>query len=377
MRLFGYILASRAVYALLWFYLSPLLPAMSRDLHVSEAQLGFLPAAFIAGAAAAQIPASLAGSRIGDVRTAGLGLLLLGLGSALTAASPTWGAALALRAVAGVGAGLFFSTAGAALVALRPREAGRALGLYNASFNIGAFLGYYWGYVAEPLGWRIAAAAPGVAAAAMAPPLIMQGGFKHGARPSPSAIWLGLVSFPLWGAVYAANSLAAAWLHYYRGLQASEAGAITSASMLSGLLGGFLGSIYDKAKDKRAVFLYSAVLSAAPMAALPYLPTAVAPLLVFTYGVAYTIYITAIYAEGSRSGAPASALAVINVVDMALGLNVSYLFSFTMALSPPSAWEVDAGLALASALAIFALAGRISSNTEMGPPGFEPGISRA
>ncbi|MGC9118277.1 MAG: MFS transporter [Thermoproteus sp.] len=370
MGLFRYILASRAVYALLWFYLSPLLPAMSRDLHVAEAQLGFLPAAFIAGAAAAQIPASVLGSKIGDVKTAGIGLFLLGLGSALTAASPTWGVALALRAVAGVGAGLFFSTAGAALVALRPGEAGRALGLYNASFNIGAFLGYYWGYVAGPLGWRAAAAIPGAIAAAMALPLIAQGGFRHGARPTASALWLGLASFPLWGAVYAANSLAASWLHYYRGLPASEAGAITSASMLSGLLGGSLGSVYDKARDKRAVFLYSAALSAAAMAALPYLPSAVAPLLVFMYGAAYTVYITAIYAEGSRRGPPSSALAVINVVDMALGLNISYIFSFAMAASPPSAWEIDAGLALASALATPALIrDRKAAERRSGPAG--------
>lgn len=349
--MFHYLLVARAVYALAWFYLSPLLPLMARDLSVQEAQLGWLPAAFIAGAAAMQIPASWIGARIGDVRTAGIGLFLLGLGSALVGASGSWPEALAFRALAGAGAGLFFSTAGAALVSLRPEAAGAALGWYNAAFNVGALAGYYWGYVAALAGWRAAAVAPGLAIAAIAVPLIAESGFRHEHKLDASAVTLGLASFPIWGAVYAANSLAASWLTYYRHVPPSLAGAISSASMASGLLGGALGAIYDRARNKGLVFAATSILTAAAMASMPYLPPVAAPAAVFAYGVFYTIYITAIYAEGSRRGQPSSALAVINVIDMALGLNISYLFSYAMAIYPPLAWAITAVLASASASA--------------------------
>lgn len=351
MRLFYYILGARAVYALLWFYVSPLLPLMARDLAVQEAQLGLLPAAFIAGAAAMQIPAAWIGAKIGDVRTAGIGLLLLGLGSALVGFSGTWQEALAFRALAGAGAGLFFSTAGAALVSLKPGATGTALGWYNASFNVGALTGYYWGYVAAAMGWRAAAILPGVAASAVAAPLLTQKGFKHGHKLDRSAIALGLASFPIWGAVYATNSLAATWLSYYKDVPPSLAGAISSASMASGLLGGALGSIYDKARKKEVVLVAASALSSASMALVPSSPPAVVPLAVFAYGASYTVYITAIYAEGSRRSSPSSALAVINVIDMALGLNASYIFSYAMSIYPPLAWYSTAALALVSSYA--------------------------
>jgi DHA1 family inner membrane transport protein len=83
-------------------------------------------------------------------------MVIFGASSVLMSAAPRWGWALGFRALGGVGAGLFFFTAGAVLVALRPNAAGAALGWYNVSFNLGSFVGYYWGYVASAVGWRLA-----------------------------------------------------------------------------------------------------------------------------------------------------------------------------------------------------------------------------
>jgi DHA1 family inner membrane transport protein len=77
------------------------------------------------------------------------------------------GWALGFKALGGVGAGLFFFTAGAVLVALRPSAVGAALGWYNVSFNLGSFVGYYWGYVASAVGWRLALGISGVLATAV------------------------------------------------------------------------------------------------------------------------------------------------------------------------------------------------------------------
>jgi len=45
-----------------------------------------------------------------------------------------------------------------------PDAVATALGWYSASFNIGAFAGFYWGYVASLTGWRFALAIPGALA---------------------------------------------------------------------------------------------------------------------------------------------------------------------------------------------------------------------
>jgi Arabinose efflux permease len=162
LNLFYLILFARGVYALMWFYTSPVIPTMLREFGVAPAAAGLLPAAFIVGAAATQLPASYLGARYGHDRVAGVGMVIFGASSVLMSVAPRWEWALGFRALSGVGAGLFFSTAGAVLVALRPNAVGSALGWYNASFNIGGFLGYYWGYVASAVGWRSALGIPGV-----------------------------------------------------------------------------------------------------------------------------------------------------------------------------------------------------------------------
>ncbi len=67
-------------------------------------------------------------------------MVIFGASSVLMSAAPRWGWALGFRALGEVGAGLFFSTAGAVLVALRPNAVRSALERYNASFNLGGFV---------------------------------------------------------------------------------------------------------------------------------------------------------------------------------------------------------------------------------------------
>ncbi|ACB39583.1 MFS transporter [Pyrobaculum neutrophilum] len=356
LNLFLLVLLSRGVYALMWFYIAPLLPAMLRDYGVDPAYAGLLPAAFVVGAALMQLPASYLGARYGHNKVAGFGMVLFGVSSVLMALAPSWGWALAFRALGGVGAGLFFSTAGAVLVALSPSSVGSALGWYGASFNLGGFVGFYWGAVASVLGWRPALALPGLLSAALGVALV-----RHGAVKSrPSLEWraaaYGLASFPFWGAVYAANNLAATWLHLYRGVGEWAAGAVSSASMLSGLLGGLTGRLYDAGGRGRSALLAAASTASIAFLAMPWAPLEAVPLLAFLYGLSFSTYMTGVYAASSRAAQnPASALAVINVTNMALGLHVSYLFSWLMAQSPDYPWLFLASLALASAVATYAV----------------------
>lgn len=348
------VLLSRAVYALMWFYIAPVLPMMLREFNVDPALAGVLPAVFIVGAATAQLPASFIGAKFGHNKIAGIGLIIFGISSIAVGLSPSWEWALFFRALGGLGAGLFFSTAGAVLIVLKPDAVGSILGWYNASFNLGGFLGYYWGYVASLVGWRIAIAIPGVISAAFGAMLLKSASLKSETSISWKTSVFGLASFPFWGAVYAANSLTATWLHLFRGMEESYAGAISSASMLSGFFGGVFGRLYDRTKNKRRLLLYTPIFASIAYLAMPDTPIEAAPLLAFIYGASFSAYITAVYATASKvSRNPASALAVINVINMALGLHFSYAFSLLMAFSPTYPWLLLSALAFLSAIATY------------------------
>jgi Arabinose efflux permease len=348
------VLFARGVYSLMWFYMAPILPTILREYGVEPIQAGLLPAVFIVGAAATQLPAGYLGARYGHDRVAGVGMAVFGASSILLSVAPTWESVLVFRALGGVGAGLFFSTAGATLIALRTNAVGSALGWYNASFNIGAFVGYYWGYVASVVGWRLALMAPGVLGVALGVLLLMGQGIKTKASFSLHTVVFGLASFPFWGAVYAANSLAATWIHLYRQVSEEAAGAISSAAMLSGFFGGIMGSVYDRARNKSYIFLGAPLSAALAYASLPFAPLELVALFIFLYGISFSAYITAVYAAASKmSENPAAALAVINVTNMALGLHFSYVFSWLMALGSVYPWLLLSALALSSAVSTY------------------------
>jgi len=108
LNLFHLVLFARGIYAILWFYVAPVIPTMLREFGVAPADAGLLPAAFIVGAAAAQLPASYLGARYGHDRVAGVGMVIFGASSMLMSAAPSWEWALGFRALGGVGAGHFF-----------------------------------------------------------------------------------------------------------------------------------------------------------------------------------------------------------------------------------------------------------------------------
>lgn len=343
------VLAARMVYALQWFHIAPLMPAILSSLGVPTQYAGLLSTAFIVGAASTQMPAGLLGAKIGNARTAGVGLLLLSLTSLLLAASDNFVELLALRALGGAGAGLFFSTA-AALVADGGKGLGLRLGAYNAMFNLGALAAMAWGFLGEAMGWRTAAALPSPFGIALSAQLLAVGGYRSRAAAGWRAVYLGLASAPFWGAAYAAQSLMPTWLQKYGGVGQGYSGLLTSASMLSGLMGGALGSLFDRAEDKQRYIAAVAAVGAAAFASTPFLPVFASAFAAFAFGSAYTLYITAIYALGVRSGG-ASALGAINFIDMSLGVWASDAFSLAMSAWPPAPWLLLASFAAVSGVA--------------------------
>jgi DHA1 family inner membrane transport protein len=85
------------------FYVAPMILTMLREFGVAPSAAGLLPAAFIVGAAAAQLPASYLGARYGHDRVAGIGIVIFGASSILMSAAPRREWALGFRALAGLG----------------------------------------------------------------------------------------------------------------------------------------------------------------------------------------------------------------------------------------------------------------------------------
>jgi len=61
----------------------------------------------------------------------------------------------------------------------------------------------------------------------------------------------GLASFPFWGSVYAANSLAATWAHLHRGCRERRM-RIVLCNNGPGVLRQFFGKLYDKTQKNCA-----------------------------------------------------------------------------------------------------------------------------
>jgi DHA1 family inner membrane transport protein len=74
----------------------------------------------------------------------------------------------------------------------------------------------------------------------------------------------------------------------------------------------------------------------------------------------FSAYVTAVYAVVSKiSENPAAALAVVDVTDMALGLHLSYVFSWLMAVGPMYPWLFLSMSAFSSAVSTYIVLNRV------------------
>ena len=149
------ILFARAVYALQWYFLSPVLLIIASAMGVSKSSVGLVPFFFILGAAVAQIPAGILSTRHSAKLVYVVGLSVLSLSDVFLALSTSFYELLIIRFVSGIGAGFFFSPAAAVLMKSRENRAGLMMGIYNTAFDVGGAVGLLWGIPDVELGWRV------------------------------------------------------------------------------------------------------------------------------------------------------------------------------------------------------------------------------
>lgn len=155
--------------AMLFGALTPLVPGYAEDFELSKLEAGLLVGAFGGGALAGGIPSGIVAARYGARRAVLLGLLLLAASSfGFAAAGEAWTLGLA-RFVQGCSSALTWSGSFAWVTVLAPpARRGELLGTLFGTAVLGAILGPMFGAVAYLGDPRVAFAAVGALALALA-----------------------------------------------------------------------------------------------------------------------------------------------------------------------------------------------------------------
>ena len=328
------IMIARFIYSIYWYYLAPALPLIEQELSVPNYELGLVPLFFIIGAGSFQIPASVVAKRIGNVKTAALGLTLLSLAGVATAFSVSFNEILALRLLAGIGAALFFSTAATVVTNLYPGREGLMLGIYNAMFSAGAGVGLVYGVAYTVVNWRIAVLA--ISIVGLLESIVLLKACSPFNRPidaslsiSRSAVLVGLATAGYWGANYAAGNLLPTYAVKH-GVGLASASLITSLLLFSSLLGGLSGRLADLTSKRELLIIVPAVLGS--LSFLLILTLNPYAMITSTIIVGYTseLMITTSYALVVNDVNPTMGLATVNTLNMVVGMWLSPLFTAVM-----------------------------------------------
>jgi predicted MFS family arabinose efflux permease len=136
--------------------LAPLVPEIARGLGTTESWVGRAVSGYAIAAAAAALVAGPLSDRLGRRRFLAGAALLVGLSSALTAATSSFAGFALARAATGAGAGVISALSIATIADAVPYERrGRSMGWVATAYTAAPILGVpIAAWVAEALGWR-------------------------------------------------------------------------------------------------------------------------------------------------------------------------------------------------------------------------------
>jgi len=195
-RLLVLVCALVAVDTMLYAALTPLLPRITENLHLSKAGAGVLVAAYAAGALVGGIPGGWATARLGARRAVLIGLTLMGLSSVAFAFVHGFWPLAAARFVQGCGSGFTWAGSFAWLLAAAPRERrGELIGTALGAAVFGALFGPVVGAGAALLGRGVVfTAVAGLAVLLAVWTLRIASVPPPPERPSTAAVWRALRS---------------------------------------------------------------------------------------------------------------------------------------------------------------------------------------
>ncbi len=369
----------RAAYAYNWFDLGPAFPGLGATFRVGPAEWGVLVAAFLVGAGLCQVPAGLLARRFGSRPLALVGAGILAAGALASAFAPSFPSLIVARAIAGTGAGLFFSPAIGLVASLYPEGSrGVPVGGFSSAFSAGAALGLYASALLAPaVGWRADLAIGGIALAAVtlaAGLLIPRSAGAPAARPKGAGaprsrtlavlrrpeVWaIGLAFVGCEGAAFATGQFIVPFGEALRGWTPELAGAVAVAFVLPSVLGGPLGgAIAERNPRHRLQLALPTVVGAVGLALLPLASTAgifaIGGVFSFSYGFAYAVmYVAPLFWDDLASSEVPLAIGLFNGVQLAGGGAVALAFgAIVAATSYPVGWEVAAAIEVVTLAAL-------------------------
>jgi len=148
-------------------------PSIQKELHISDAALGFLGTAFLLVYALAAVPFGLWGDRGARRTVIGVGVAIWSVATLFTGFARNYGQLFISRAVVGIGEASYYPAGTSLMSDYFPKDQrSRVLAIWGAGATVGIAVGYAGGgIVADKLGWRAAfffAAVPGLIFAALA-----------------------------------------------------------------------------------------------------------------------------------------------------------------------------------------------------------------
>jgi len=338
------IISSRAIYGLNWYNVSPIVILIVNTFFIKFEQSGLIHTAFLLGAALMNIPSGYIANKIGAKNTAMAGMYILSIATILSGFSWDFYSLLFFRFLVGVGAGLYFAPVIKLLRIIFPRERqGFALGLYSAAFNLGAgFAIATWYLVASVVGWRFSLVIAGIVALLITiENHIVLPNDKPGSNFRVSHIFknknvlgiaFGCAGF--WGAYFTASQFYDAYVVKELNLESSIAGIISSAILITGILGGPLfGFVSDILKKRRTILILLTSAMAIDFIIVPFSGYYLAIFNSFLIGAISAGVFSIMYAVPSLDNSIPNeliplALGILNSFQIAIGSLIPYVFSF-------------------------------------------------
>ncbi len=277
-------------------------PLIKQDLHLTDAELGWLGSAFMFLYMLGSIPLGMLGDRVARNRLIAWGVGVWGAATFVSGAAHSYAQLFAARALVGIGEASYGPTATAMVSDLFPKaRRGLVNGVFNAAIPIGGAIGVaVGGVVGSRFGWRIAfllVGIPSLALAALAwrlgdPP---RGGQDLLADDRPDGVASGLAPpanglrslfrIPTFVMVCAVGTIVAfatgafaAWLPTYlyrvKGFPLNEAtvwyGAVSAGGGLLGVVtGGLVGdALYRRTPAGHLLTIAGGFLLSAPLGVL-------------------------------------------------------------------------------------------------------------
>lgn len=347
------ILFSRFIYSLNWFVISPALPSIASSGHMQKWMIGLIPLVFFLFTGIFQIPSGVVSNKLGGPATFSVGLTLLSLGNILLIIDQNFAWVFLTRALSGFGAALFFASAGAVLLRMKPEKPGFMMGMYNVAFALGGGAGLLWGVVHEALGWKVGMLLAGVSGITAASIVYFPtrknkniGRFSItdaiNQLTDRNILNVSLAFTGTWGTYFATGLLLPTYLELELHQGVAISGIESTPLIFASIFGGLSAAIYDNTKRKKILLLFCGLLSVLPASLFGFSGgILIIPALV-TLGFFNEMAISICYAHANNASPEknAASFAVINTIQILAGMTLLPLVTIVALFSWSYAWII-------------------------------------